>query len=75
MWGFYTSLFSICVDHRYVFVCGPDIDQDILDSFRQCFDRAGLSVGEVLLVNDLAPAPVLIICNVHCCRIGITKKG
>ena len=71
----YTYLLPICVDHRYVVVIGTVIAHDTVDSFRQCFDREGLSIDEGVMVNDLAPAPILLICNVHCCRIGLSEKG
>ena len=71
----YTSFCTVCVDHRYAGVFGLAVAQDVVDSFHQCFDRAGFYVDEGFLVNDLDPAPVLLICNIHCCRIGLPKKG
>ena len=74
LWGGYTSLFPILLDHYYVTVIGTNISQDMVNLLCQCFDGVDLSVGEVLLVNYLDPAPVLLICNVHCCIISLTKK-
>ena len=77
LWGVYTFISPICVDYCYVVVVVvvPAIAQDMVESFRQCFEAAGLSFGEVLLVNDLAPVTVLLICNVNFCRISRMKKG
>ena len=53
------------VYHRYFVVIDTTVSQDVVNSFRQSFDRTGFSIGEVLLVNDLTLMRVLLICDVH----------
>ena len=41
----------------------------------QRYDGAGFFVGEGLLVNELTPAPVILVFNVHFSIISLLKKG
>ena len=61
--------------HHYSVIIAPTIAQDVVDLFRQRSDGAWFSVCEGLLVNDMSLAPILLIFDVHCSRIGLLEKG